>query len=243
MQNSHYEALIEINKEYIETFRAIYRLATLNEAKIDKIFKIIKNNLIETKIFSPNRICSTIYKVVKYNNRLLKSYLYLFYKIYIEFHLKDISVPMLFQYLIYNEYGIILDKKFKPKSKVIEAVKNSLKIHQENIIYRAILNDDKEHFISFLEREGFDENRKLGSFLYPNSLDFYKFLDNKSNKYEFTSDLSLIEICCYHGSVDCFKLLRTKFDMKITKRCLKFSFLGGNPEIMNECLKYKKPNN
>ena len=35
--------------------------------------------------------------------------------------------------------------------------------------------------------------------------------------------------------------LRTKFKSEITKKCLDFSFLGGNPDIMSECLKYQKP--
>ncbi|EAX83072.1 hypothetical protein TVAG_259580, partial [Trichomonas vaginalis G3] len=52
---------------------------------------------------------------------------------------------------------------------------------------------------------------------------------------------SLLELCCYHGAVDCFKLLRTKFNSEITRECLDLSFLGGNQEIMSECLKYQKP--
>ncbi|EAY07127.1 hypothetical protein TVAG_342910 [Trichomonas vaginalis G3] len=52
---------------------------------------------------------------------------------------------------------------------------------------------------------------------------------------------SLLELCCYHKAVQCFKLLRTKFNLSITRMCLNFSFLSGNPEIMNECLKFKTP--
>ncbi|EAY00020.1 hypothetical protein TVAG_029240 [Trichomonas vaginalis G3] len=88
------------------------------------------------------------------------------------------------------------------------------------------MNNDKEKFISFTERDGFDKDQKLKSKLYPHSRKGY----------------SLLELCCYHGAVDCFKLLRTKFDSKITKKCLEFSFLGRNQEIMSECLKYQKPN-
>ncbi|EAX94342.1 ankyrin repeat protein, putative [Trichomonas vaginalis G3] len=86
--------------------------------------------------------------------------------------------------------------------------------------------NDLERFIIFTERDEFDKNQELKSSLYPYS----------NGKY------SLLEICCYHGAVDCFKLLRTKFNSEITQRCLVLSFLGGNPEIMSECLKYQKPN-
>ncbi|EAY07978.1 hypothetical protein TVAG_333030 [Trichomonas vaginalis G3] len=57
----------------------------------------------------------------------------------------------------------------------------------------------------------------------------------------FKKGYTLLELCCYHGAVDCFKFLRTKFSSEITQECLEFSFLGGNQEIMGECLKYKKP--
>ncbi|EAX99259.1 hypothetical protein TVAG_112750 [Trichomonas vaginalis G3] len=85
--------------------------------------------------------------------------------------------------------------------------------------------NDLERFISFTEREGFDKDQRLQSKLYPHIYETY----------------SLLELCCYHGAVDCFKLLRTKFNSEITQTCLVFSFLSGNPEIMSECLKYQKP--
>ncbi|EAY03161.1 hypothetical protein TVAG_345350 [Trichomonas vaginalis G3] len=87
------------------------------------------------------------------------------------------------------------------------------------------MNNDKERFISFTEREGFDNDQNLKSSLYPQSQYVY----------------SLLELCCYHGAVDCFKFLRTKLDSEITQECLELSFLGRNPEIMSECLKYKEP--
>ncbi|EAY22938.1 hypothetical protein TVAG_076850 [Trichomonas vaginalis G3] len=86
--------------------------------------------------------------------------------------------------------------------------------------------NDKERFIYFIEREGFDKNQKLRSSFYPYSNKAY----------------SLLELGCYHGAVDCFKLLITKFDSKITQTCLELLFLGGNQEIMSECLKYQQPN-
>ncbi|EAY13110.1 ankyrin repeat protein, putative [Trichomonas vaginalis G3] len=87
------------------------------------------------------------------------------------------------------------------------------------------MDDDKIALVTFTEGEGFDKNQKLKSELYPYS----------------ESGISLLELCCYHGSVDCFKFLRTKFQSEITPNCLRYSFLGGNQEIINECLKVQKP--
>ncbi|EAX95817.1 ankyrin repeat protein, putative [Trichomonas vaginalis G3] len=89
------------------------------------------------------------------------------------------------------------------------------------------MDDDKISLITFTEREGFDKNQELKSKLYPYS----------------DEGLSLLELCCYHGSVDCFKFLITKFQSIITSECLIYSFLGGNPNIMNECLKVIIPDN
>ena len=101
----------------------------------------------------------------------------------------------------------------------------NINILSEKTIYRAIMYNDKEEFIYFTERDDFDKNQKLKSDLYPASYQGY----------------SLLELCCYHGAVDCFKLLRTKFNLEITYMCLNLSFLGGNQEIISECLKYQTP--
>ncbi|EAX87363.1 ankyrin repeat protein, putative [Trichomonas vaginalis G3] len=87
------------------------------------------------------------------------------------------------------------------------------------------MNNDLEVFISFTKIEGFDKYQKFKSSLYPYS--YYGYY--------------LLELCCYYGAVDCFKFLRTKFNSKIAKRCLTFSFLGRNHEIMSECLKQQEP--
>ncbi|EAY11781.1 ankyrin repeat protein, putative [Trichomonas vaginalis G3] len=87
------------------------------------------------------------------------------------------------------------------------------------------MDDDKIALINFTEKEGFDKDQILFSDLYP-----FSGFDN-----------ALLELCCYHGSVDCFKFLRTKFQSKITPICLRYSFLGGNTDIINECLKVQKP--
>ncbi|EAY10926.1 ankyrin repeat protein, putative [Trichomonas vaginalis G3] len=88
------------------------------------------------------------------------------------------------------------------------------------------MNNDLERFIQFTESDIFNKDRRIESDLYPVTLGGY----------------SLLEFCCYHGAVDCFKFLRTKFNSEITRKCLELSFLGGNPDIMSGCLKYQKPN-
>ncbi|EAY17857.1 ankyrin repeat protein, putative [Trichomonas vaginalis G3] len=86
------------------------------------------------------------------------------------------------------------------------------------------MEDDIEAFIGFTEKEDFDAQQK-----YP------------CRYFWCLSDSSFLELCCYFGSVQCFKLLRTKFKSEITHKCLLYSFLSGKPDIMSECLKVIKP--
>ncbi|EAY13285.1 hypothetical protein TVAG_464190 [Trichomonas vaginalis G3] len=216
--------LRSIYKYHIDLYNALYQLKTENEEELSLIYKKIIKELIDSKKFLPHKIVVDILNIIPYNNRYSKSYLTLSKLIIDEYHIKEVnSIPFISNFLFNKEYGIKIDKyggfeKIKSEDFII---------HTADTIYRAIMNNDKEKFVVFIESECFDEDQKLQSELYPSSKKGY----------------SLLEICCYHGAVDCFKLLRTKFSSEITETCLRFSFLGGNPEIMSECLKYKKPDN
>ncbi|EAY19209.1 hypothetical protein TVAG_214340 [Trichomonas vaginalis G3] len=181
---------------------------------------MIKTELIDSMKYLPKNVIKDILNIIPYNNRYTKSYLSLTKLISDEYHVKEVNnVISISNFLFYKEYGIKLDKSDDfEKNKL-----RKLKVHTENTIYRAIMNNDKERFIMFTERESFNKNQLLTSDLYPYT--WYGY--------------SLLELCCYHGEVDCFKLLRTKFNSEITQDCIELSFLGGNQEIMNECLKYR----
>ncbi|EAX99996.1 hypothetical protein TVAG_029010 [Trichomonas vaginalis G3] len=220
---SKYCELRSIYGYYIDSYNALYQLKTEKEDELNKIYKMIKTELIDSKKYPPQIIMNNILNIIPYNNRYAKSYLFLAKLIYDEYHVEEVNDLMdISNILFYKEYGIRLGK-----SDNFEKINSkNLDIHTENTIYRAIMYNDLERFITFTQRDGFDKDQKLKSNLYPI---YYK-------------DYTLLELCCYHGAVDCFKFLRTKFDSKITKKCLEFSFLGGNPEIMSECLKYQTPN-
>ena len=126
-----------------------------------------------------------------------------------------------------RDSNIVLNENGRKNFNDFEDSHYSSDIHEQNTIHRSIMYDDKISLIIFTESEGFDKNQKLKSELYPYS-------------YE---GISLLELCCYHGSVDCFKILITKFQSEITPECLRYSFLSGNQAILNECLKVQKPDN
>ncbi|EAX98453.1 hypothetical protein TVAG_413490 [Trichomonas vaginalis G3] len=105
-----------------------------------------------------------------------------------------------------------------------------------NSLYGAIINDDVKLFITFTERDGFDPNAVK---ILKLETDYFDIMYYDNNQMSF----SLLEFCCFHGAVNCFKFLRTEYQSKITIRCLEYSFLSGVPDILNECLKYQNPSN
>ncbi|EAY03337.1 ankyrin repeat protein, putative [Trichomonas vaginalis G3] len=47
----------------------------------------------------------------------------------------------------------------------------------------------------------------------------------------------LLEACCYYGSVNIFFFLISNLDFQINQKCFQYSFIGGNTDIINECMK------
>ncbi|EAX95405.1 hypothetical protein TVAG_461780 [Trichomonas vaginalis G3] len=225
-QNIHpvnYSELRSISKFHIDSYNALYQLKTENEEELKSIYKKIKTDLIDSKNYLPHNMVKDILDIIPFNNRFTKSYLTLAKFITDDYHVtKVIEISDVSKFPFYKQYGI---KLFNIG--FLDINSEDLIFHSENTIYKAIMYNNKVRFIEFTERDGFNKDQKLRSKLYPYSMERY----------------SLLELCCYHGAVDCFKLLRTKFKSEITPKCLQLSFLGGNPEIMNECLKYRKPDN
>ncbi|EAY07232.1 hypothetical protein TVAG_050480 [Trichomonas vaginalis G3] len=174
---SKYSKLRSVYKYYIDSYDALYQLKTEKEEDLNSIYKMIKTNLIDSKKRLPQIIIKDILGIVPYNNRYTKSYLYLAKLVSDDYQIKEVcNVEYVSNFLFYKEYGIKLDKSVN-----FEKIKSeNLDILKENTIYKAIMNNDLEVFISFTEREGFAVNQTLRSSLYPYS--YYGY--------------SLLELCC-----------------------------------------------
>ncbi|EAX85334.1 hypothetical protein TVAG_022550 [Trichomonas vaginalis G3] len=175
--------------------------------------------MFETKRSSPNQILTIISTAMAFNVKYIKQYMEIFKMIYQEYHpiftRKEIqSIPYIFWADLQDENGVLLSTRYSSEIEANKTKDYSLNFIEDNTIYRAIIYDDKFSFIIFTETDSFDKNQMLDSDFYPSSPN------------------SLLELCCYHGSVNCFKLLISKFNSIITKKCLYYSFLGGNPDII-----------
>ncbi|EAY07712.1 hypothetical protein TVAG_117930 [Trichomonas vaginalis G3] len=225
IQSNKYGELRSAHKDYIDLYIALYQLKTENEEELNSIYKMIRATLIDTNKYLPKNAIRDILDIIPYNNRYTKSYLSFAKRISDDYNVKQVNnILPISNFMFYKEYGIILDKSKNFK----EFEYDDLDIFSENTIYRIIMDNNKEKFIQFIESDEFDKDQKRRSNLFPK-------IDRK-----FCIGYSLLELCCYYGAADCFKLLRTKFHSDITQQCLRFSFLGRNQEIMSECLKYRK---
>ncbi|EAY21800.1 hypothetical protein TVAG_238260 [Trichomonas vaginalis G3] len=147
-------------KYYIDIYNVLYQLKTENEEELKSIYKMIKTELIDSKNYLPQNIIKDILDIIPYNNRYTKSYLYLAKFVYDDYNVIYVNnVEPISKFLFYKEFGIRLDKS----GDFINIHYEDRDIFTKNTIYRAIMDDDKERFIYFIESEEFYEDQQLYS--------------------------------------------------------------------------------
>ncbi|EAX74139.1 hypothetical protein TVAG_338790 [Trichomonas vaginalis G3] len=159
-QDLHQIEYIELRsrfKYYIDVYIALYQLKTENKEELNSIYKMIKTELIDSKNYRPQNIIKDILDIIPYNNRYIKSYLYLAKLVYDDYNVTYVKVEHISNFLFYKEFGIKLDESDDFKITQYE----DLDIYAKNTIPRAIMDDDKERFICFIESERFDEIKNL----------------------------------------------------------------------------------
>lgn len=118
----HYEKLMPLFKDYNDTFNALYQLKTNREEELNEIVDKIKIHLINTKLFSPSNICMSLFTVMIFRNRYLKSYWTIFKK----FMRNTIQFLLLKLLLSFN----ILFSKSMVRFYITKAKKNSKTLKQ-----------------------------------------------------------------------------------------------------------------
>ena len=71
-----YSELRSIYKHYIDSYIALYQLKTDKEEELNEIYKMIKTELIDSKIYPPKKIVEDVLDIILYNNRYTKSVSY-----------------------------------------------------------------------------------------------------------------------------------------------------------------------
>ena len=155
----HFEVLMPQFASYCETIDSIYRLKTDADDELIKIYQTIENNLIQTKLFSPDDIISVLLVALRFNNRFVMSY-YSIYQQIIDAHKNQIFNKQQVSFFnnIKSDFDSLIDQDLKQLSE-------------------AILSDDIELFISYTQRVGFDINKQFSNKLFPSSANSYSLIE------------------------------------------------------------------
>ena len=209
--HKRYDDIINRFEDYSSTINELYMLKTDDEEEIQKLFEKIKTKLIETNIFTASQIINEISIIIQFRNRYLKSYFSLFKVLYDEYKPRE-EIPAIFVYLLYKDSNNLISTHCEKEFTQFEEEKVSFEVHEKGSVFRSIMDDDLQSLKTYMDNQGFETKIKLRSSLYP-----YTF-----------NGISRIELSCYYGSLLCFNLLKTKYNMRVTNTCLSFSFLSGN---------------
>lgn len=194
--------ILMILKGYNDSVRHLYHLQSNFSDELyqefKEIFKMIQQNLLETKTLYLREIFNILNPKQPYILRNLEFY------------------SCLSCHFAWN---------YKDKDTFKSRDCDYRKILNNDPVFMAIVYHDKNSFDSLTKSDNFDKNQRYNSII-------------QADK---QISISLLELCCVSGSLDCFNILRTRFNSEITQLCLQLSFFGGNKEIITECLKVHKP--
>lgn len=212
--NSCYNKFYSQFKDYIETIDSLYRLSASKESEITEIYTNIRSILIEKYKTTPQTILSCISKIVTYRNKHLKAYLALFKMIYDDFHPETLNfIDHKLFYYFWKEYNIVLAD--------FSEFKVPCNIYNENTIFYAIMNDNADLLYKKIDANNYSDLYYYNSNIFP------------------AHGNTILELCCYYGAINCFKMIKSEFNEKLfhlSANCTSYSFLSGNPDIMNQCL-------
>lgn len=161
MNKEVYYELMAICYDYNDIMNSLYKLNTTNEDELNKICQDIKSKLIETKILDSSDVLDIITTASECNCRYFKSYWTLFKKIYKNSTREVLPGSTVFSYFLNKEFGVDLNFIDMDRIKEYNIQNSSIEVHEENTIYRAIMDDDVKSFIQFTEKDGFNKNQEL----------------------------------------------------------------------------------
>ncbi|EAY10332.1 hypothetical protein TVAG_491900 [Trichomonas vaginalis G3] len=199
------------DEEFMETYRKLFRIS--DNKGVDLAFNLINILIYKFKITTRDLIKSLLV-AIDYNYRSLDLYIKIINRI-----LSTYSVPQCY----------IKIMRFR-----LKLLKLELTVDSNNAYIIKYMN----------EQSNLSENELTNIIVY-DQIDKFKQCDIQNSlehtKIEIPKFLfTVIEACAYFGSVNIFYFIISNFDIKITARCLQFSFIGGNTDIINECLKKQK---
>ena len=195
--------------DFISAYEKLFHIKS-NDS-IAEIYDLVLSILFFKYKVNINDLVLSILMAIKFNYRFVQHYINLLNLIFNKY-----SIPVLKSEIILNTAELLHLHFYINDLKVCQVEYSQNNFPRSNEIQFIIMNDQIEKFTQYVVRNSIENI----------CIDIPGF-----------SDLSVLDACCYFGSVNIFHYIISNLRKDITQSCLKYSFIGGNTFIINECLK------
>lgn len=198
--------------KYDYYLQIIDRLANLKANETDSLVSFLIEKITINKVY-PEVIYQILSDSCELNIKYIREYWDIYDKIYQYCKIKP---------KIYNSSSIIY---------VLFAKKYNIKVQWE-LEYKSCKDKSFDEVLNY-----FESNTTMRCIIH-DDIKGLKEIINIESEFNFNKEIFgklLIDNCCFCGSVECFKFLRSN-GVEITKKSLNYSIDGRNKFIINECL-------
>ncbi|EAY11761.1 ankyrin repeat protein, putative [Trichomonas vaginalis G3] len=198
-------------EEYIETYERLFHIKS-NES-IEDTMNMITNVLISKyQIRIPDLILSLM-TAIQYNSRSIDIYVKIINQILSKYTNTEVKTTNFDDLINYTLLTLI-----KNENKIYQFEYDKDEYPKEDDVHYFIMNDQIDNFKEYLTQNSLED---IDEFLFNDEI----------------GSLSALKACRYFGSVNIFNFLIKCCGNTITQECLELASIGGNIDIINECLK------
>ena len=199
---------ISIYEDFINTYDKLYHIKT--DESFDEVFNMICSTILGKYQLSTRKVITSIINAIKYNYRSINVYIPI---------INMILEKYTFDFSKIQEYfdGIPVGISYTYKNdEIINVMIYANDYPSKNTVKYMIMNDKIEEFKEYMTQNS---------------------IDDIVLRFSCFKELKPIEACALFGSVNIFYFIYLDLKQDITKRCFQFSLIGGNIDIINECMK------
>ncbi|EAY15095.1 hypothetical protein TVAG_392120 [Trichomonas vaginalis G3] len=201
-------------EDFINTYEKLYHIKSFEA--MQEVLVLIQNILIAKYKIHITDLIMSIFTAIKYNYRSIHLYTFIVNEILASNPVSEANAVPLFAKV--DTYNLHVNAYVND---LYEVEIDSDTFPDEDSVQYMILYDQIDKFKEYITQNSLDK-----VVLYVPSYPFF----------------SPLETCAYFGAVNIFSFLHSSLNHEISEDCLELSFIGGNTDIINECMKSHKLN-
>ena len=198
--------------DFIETYEKLFHIKPCEP--ISEIYNLISIILISKNKTNSNDFIMSIFMAIKYN------------------------------YRYFNHYIKILNLYFNQNS-ITRLRLDTLLDTAKSLNLQFFINDTGIYQVRFIQ-DTFPKENEIQSVIMNDQIDKIIEFTNSNSIEDICIEvpgfqkLTVLESCCYFGSVNIFNYITSNLKKSISQECLQYSFIGNNNDIINLCLNKHK---